>query len=369
MTKISKIQVNLGNRSYPIHIGNNLFSSFEKLIQDFSKYSKVVIISDKNVRKSIGDLFFLLEKKLNKNVISFWLPPGEKSKSFKYLELLCEKILEKRIDRKTLLICLGGGVIGDLVGLTASILLRGIDFVQIPTTLLSQVDSSVGGKTAINSKLGKNLIGTFYQPKAVLISLNTLKSLPYRQIISGYAEILKYSLIKDNAFFFWLKKNGHKIISLEKTSLIYAIKKSCQIKSQIVSEDEKEKGIREILNLGHTFGHAIESHTGFSKKILHGEAVFLGMFLAIKFSVFLGFGEKKMIESYESHMKNLKIPFRLSDYNLKFSSKEFIKHLRFDKKVKNNKLKFILLEQYGKTLSYTLNDEKLLIKFLEKNLE
>ena len=212
MTKISKIKVNLGNRSYPIYIGNNLFSSFEKHIQDFSKYSKVVIVSDYNVKKSMGDFFFLLKKKSNKNISTFSLPPGEKSKSFKYLELLCEKILEKRIDRKTLLICLGGGVIGDLVGLTSSILLRGIDFVQIPTTLLSQVDSSVGGKTAINSKLGKNLIGTFYQPKAVLISLNTLKSLPYRQIISGYAEILKYSLIKDNTFFFWLKKNGHKIM-------------------------------------------------------------------------------------------------------------------------------------------------------------
>ena len=369
MTKISRIQVNLVNRSYPIYIGNNLFSSFEKLIQNFTKYSKVIIISDNNVKKSINDFFFTLKKKLNKNIITFCLPPGEKSKSFKYLELLCEKILEKRIDRKTLLICVGGGVIGDLVGLTASILLRGIDFVQIPTTLLSQVDSSVGGKTAINSKFGKNLIGTFYQPKAVLISLNTLKSLPYRQIISGYAEILKYSLIKDNTFFFWLKKNGHKIISLDKTSLIYAIKKSCKIKSQIVSEDEKEKGIREILNLGHTFGHAIESQTGFSKKILHGEAVFIGMFLAIKFSVFLGFGKKKMVESYENHMKHLKIPFRLSDYNLKFSSKEFIKHLRFDKKINNNKLKFILLEQYGKTLSYTLNNEKLLVKFLEKNLE
>ena len=369
MTKISKIKVNLGNRSYPIFIGNDLFSSFDKLIEGFSKYSKVVIVSDNNVKKSINDFFFLLKQKSNKNIISFSLPPGEKSKSFEYLELLCEKILEKRIDRKTLLVCVGGGVIGDLVGLTASILLRGIDYVQIPTTLLSQVDSSVGGKTAINSKLGKNLIGTFYQPKAVLISLNTLQSLPYRQIISGYAEILKYSLIKDDTFFFWLKKNGHKIISLDNRSLIYAIKKSCQIKSEIVSEDEKEKGIREILNLGHTFGHAIESQTGFSKKILHGEAVFLGIFLAIKFSIFLGFGKKKMIESYENHMKHLKIPFRLSDYNLKFTYKEFIKHLRFDKKVKNNKLKFILLKEYGKTLSYTLNNEKLLVKFLETNLE
>ena len=369
MTKISKIKVNLGNRSYPIYIGNDLFSSFEKLIEGFSKYSKVVIVSDNNVKKSINDFFFLLKKRSNKNIITFSLPPGEKSKSFEYLELLCEKILEKRIDRKTLLVCVGGGVIGDLVGLTASVLLRGIDFIQIPTTLLSQVDSSVGGKTAINSKFGKNLIGTFYQPKSVLISLNILRSLPYRQIICGYAEILKYSLIRDNNFFLWLKKNGHKIISLEKTSLIYAIKKSCEIKSQIVSKDEKETGMREILNFGHTFGHAIESQTGFSKKILHGEAVFLGMFLAIKFSTFLSLGNEKMIENYEDHMKDLKIPFRLSDYSLQLTPKLFIKHLRFDKKVKNNKLKFILLEQYGKTKSYTLNNEKLLVKFLEEYLE
>ena len=237
---------------------------------------------------------------------------------------MCEKILEKKIDRKTLLVCIGGGVIGDLVGLTASVLLRGIDFVQIPTTLLSQVDSSVGGKTAINSKFGKNLIGTFYQPKSVLISLNILKSLPYRQIICGYAEILKYSLIRDNNFFLWLKKNGHKIISLEKTSLIYAIKKAVRLNLKIVSKDEKETGIREILNFGHTFGHAIESQTGFSKKILHGEAVFLGMFLAIKFSAFLSFGNEKMIENYENHMKDLKIPFRLLDYNLKFTPKNLL---------------------------------------------
>ncbi len=369
MTKISKIKVNLGDRSYPIYIGNDLFSSFEKLVENFLNYTKLIIVTDSLVKKSINQKIILLKKSSNKDVSIICLPPGERSKSFKYLEFLCEKILEKKIDRKTLLICIGGGVIGDLVGLTASVLLRGIDFVQIPTTLLSQVDSSVGGKTAINSKFGKNLIGTFNQPKSVLISLNILNSLPYRQVISGYAEILKYSLIRDNNFFLWLKKNGQKIISLDKKSLTYAIKKSCQIKSQIVSKDEKETGIREILNFGHTFGHAIESLTGFSKKILHGEAVFLGMFLAIKFSSYLGFGNEKMRKNYENHMKDLKIPFKLSDFNLEFSSKEFIKHLRFDKKVKNSKLKFILLEHYGKTLSYTLYNEKLLIKFLEKNLE
>ena len=369
MTKISKLKVNLGNRSYPIYIGYDLFSSFEKHIEGFSNYSKLVIVTDNHVKKSINEKILLFKKKCNKSVSIISLPKGEQSKSFKCLEFLCEKILEKKIDRKTLLVCIGGGVIGDLVGFTASILLRGIDFIQIPTTLLSQVDSSVGGKTAINSKFGKNLIGTFYQPKSVLISLNVLKSLPPREIACGYAEILKYSLIRDSKFFFWLKKNGRKIISLEKSSLVYAIKKSCDIKSQIVSKDEKEIGIREILNFGHTFGHAIESQTGFSKRILHGEAVFLGMYLAIKFSAFLSFGNEKMIENFENHMKDLKIPFRLSDYNLKFTPKEFIKHLRFDKKVKNSKLKFILLEQYGKTISYILYNEKLLVKFLEENLE
>ena len=369
MKKFNKFNVKLKDSSYPIFIGKNLIENINLYIPEVNNFSKIIIITDKTVYKNLNKKIKTVESNFSKKILKFIVPQGEKTKSFFYLESLVEKILKKKIDRNSLILCIGGGVIGDLVGLVSSLLLRGIKFVQIPTTLLAQVDSSVGGKTAINSKLGKNLIGSFYQPKAVLISLNTLKNLPHRQIISGYAEILKYSLIKDNAFFFWLKKNGQKIISLDNRCLIYAIKKSCQIKSKIVSEDEKEKGIREILNLGHTFGHAIESQTGFSKKILHGEAVFLGIFLAIKFSIFLGFGKKKMIESYENHMKHLKIPFKLSDYNLKFTYKEFIKHLRFDKKVKNNKLKFILLKQYGKTLSYTLNNEKLLVKFLETNLE
>ena len=210
------------------------------------------------------------------------LPDGEKIKSFKYLQELIEKILKFGVDRNSLIICFGGGVLGDLVALAASnLFLRGIDFVQIPSTLLAQVDSSVGEETGINSKYGKN-IETFKQPKSVIISIDILKTLDKREIISGYAEILKYSFIKDPLFFNWLKLNGKKVISLDPSSCIYAVKKSCSIKSNIVSKDEKEIGIREILNFGHTFGHAIESMTGYSNKIKHGESIFVEYYFGNK---------------------------------------------------------------------------------------
>ena len=368
MKNIETLNVKLKSRSYPIYIGKSLLKDFNKLVKNIENYSKVILITDNKVKKSQGKFIANLSKYFNKNFSTICLPSGEKTKSYRYLEFLCEKILEKKIDRNSLLICFGGGVIGDLVGLVANLLLRGIHFIQVPTTLLSQVDSSVGGKTAINSKFGKNLIGTFNQPQAVIISLDTLQSLPKRQIFSGYAEILKYSLIKDKSFFNWLKVNGNKVISLDYLSLAYSIKKSCSIKAKIVSEDEKESGVREILNFGHTFGHAIESTTGFSDKVLHGEAVFLGMLLAIKYSHFLGMCSKDIIDDYQKHLTKLKIPFSLQSYNLKLKSNEFIKHLRFDKKIKNSQLKFILLKEYGKTKSYMLNNEKKLLDFLNKNL-
>ncbi len=368
MKNIETLNVKLKSRSYPIYIGKSLLKDFNQLVRNFESYSNVILITDNKVKKNLGGYIDTLSKSVNKNFSTINLPSGEKTKSYQYLEFLCEKILEKKIDRNSLLICFGGGVIGDLVGLVANLLLRGIDFVQVPTTLLSQVDSSVGGKTAINSKFGKNLVGTFNQPKAVIISLDTLQSLPKRQIFSGYAEILKYSLIKDKSFFHWLEENGDKVISLDYPYLSYSIKKSCTIKSKIVSADEKESGIREILNFGHTFGHAIESLTGFSDKVLHGEAVFLGMHLAIKYSHFLGICSKDIISDYQKHLNKLKIPFSLNDYNFKLKSNDFIKHLRFDKKIKNSQLKFILLKRYGKTKSYMLHNEKKLLDFLNKNL-
>ena len=297
------------------------------------------------------------------------LPVGEKIKNFSYLQELIEKILRLGIDRNALIICFGGGVLGDLVGLASSLILRGVDFIQIPSTLLAQVDSSVGGKTGINSKYGKNLIGTFKQPKSVIISIDVLKTLDKREMISGYAEILKYSLINDSSFFNWLKLKGEKILSLDPSSCIYAIKKSCSIKSKIVSKDEKEMGLREILNFGHTFGHAIESMTEYSNKVKHGEAIFIGMHLAIKFSIFLNFCNQSVLESYERHLNEIGIKYKLEQYNLKFDPIAFQKKIKFDKKVKKNKIKFILLKKIGHPIRIFLEDTKLLTKFLKNELK
>ncbi len=369
MRKIKKLNVKLGTEnSYPIFIGDNLLINFPSLIDQFENYSKIIVVTDKIVNKYFKNVLSKFKKNLGAKLIVEVVSSGEKTKSFKSLEFLCESILKKKIDRNSLIICLGGGVVGDLVGLTSSLLLRGIDLVQIPTTLLSQVDSSVGGKTAINSNYGKNLIGTFKQPKTVIISIDTLRTLQKREIFSGYAEILKYALIEDKNFFIWLKKNGKKLINLNHESLVYAILQSCKIKSRIVSKDEKEKGIREILNFGHTFGHAIESFTNF-EKVTHGEAVFMGMYLALKFSVFLKFCKKKILDDFENHLNELEINYNLEDYKIKISPKTFIKHLWFDKKVNNKKLKFILIKDYGKTKSHIIKNESEIFKFLKNDLK
>ena len=368
MVNFKTIKVNLNERSYPIFIGESLKSTLQKSLKKINTYSKVIVVTDKVVNKKIPFFFKIFQNLLKTKIIKIVLPSGEKTKSFSYLQKLCEEILKVKIDRNAIIICFGGGVVGDVVGLTANLLLRGIDFIQVPTTLLAQVDSSVGGKTAINSKYGKNLIGTFNQPKAVLISTDTLQTLDKRQVIAGYAEILKYAFIYDESFFNFLKKNGKKIISLKPEETIKSIEKSCKIKANIVSKDEFEKGIREILNFGHTFGHAIESFTGFSKKILHGEAVILGMYLALKFSKYLGLCSKNLIDNFKEHLEDLKIPYSLKDYKVKISYTDFLKHIKFDKKIKNTNLKFILLKDFAKPIGYILKNEKVLEDFLKQNL-
>ena len=364
MTVISNLNVKLGKNSYKIIIDKNFPFKIKQKLSKIEKYSKIIVITDKTINNIFcGEIEkFCIELKSEKII----LPSGEKVKSFKYLEYLMDKILSKKVDREALLICIGGGVMGDLVGLAASLTLRGIDFIQVPTTLLSQVDSSVGGKTAINSIHGKNLIGTFYQPKIVIISLYFLRKLPKREVVSGYAEILKYSLIKDKAFFSWLENNGKKILNLNNNACAEAIRKSCKIKSLIVSKDEKEKNLREILNFGHTFGHALESITGFSNKLNHGESIFLGMYLAIKFSMFLGFCNKKILYYYTNHLDKLNISYKLSDYKINVSPNLFLKHLKFDKKIQEKKIRFILITDIGEVKVYKLNEEKILLEFLKK---
>ena len=278
------------------------------------------------------------------------LNTNEKIKNFGTVSKLINKLLKKKFHRNDCLIALGGGVLGDIAGLTANLVKRGIKFINVPTTLLSQVDSSIGGKTGVNSEYGKNLIGTFYQPDFVLSDSLMLQSLPRREIISGYGEILKHSLILDKKFFFWLSKNGKNIINRKNNNiLIKAIKKSCKIKNEIVSKDEKEKNLRMILNFGHTFAHGFEKAKNFSKKLNHGEAVLLGMMIASELS-----NKKKQLSLRElflirKHYFNLKLPMSINKFFKKNEVKKIVYFMKKDKKNINQKINLILLNRIGKT--------------------
>ena len=364
----NNINVKLGYNSYPIYIDNNLLKSAGNIINNLGKFSSFVVVCDKKVSKlHLKKLLSFLNKSLSKIVI-IEIPQSEKSKSFYYLEYLLEKILSKKIDRNALIIAFGGGVVGDLVGLVSSLILRGVHFIQIPTTLLAQVDSSVGGKTGINSKYGKNLIGTFKQPLAVLSSIDLLKTLDAREINSGYAEIIKYALIKDKKFFNWLMINGKDVLKINTRKCIYAIKASCQIKAKIVSDDEKERGVRAILNLGHTFGHAIESITNYSKKINHGEAVLIGINLALRFSKYINICDNDYSNVFQQHLNSLKLKYNLKHYKIKICEKMMLEHMLFDKKVLDGEIRLILLKSLGKAAVHTIKNKEKIQMFLKSEL-
>lgn len=346
-----KITVDLNHRSYEIIIGQNILSQINNQI---SQYSKIFIIIDENVAKIYQPKIASNFSKLKQQIYFISNPSGEQAKSFTNFEKKCEEILAQNIDRKSLLIAFGGGVVGDLCGFLASVLLRGIDFMQVPTTLLSMVDSSVGGKTAINSRLGKNLIGTFYQPKLVLCDTSFLQSLTQRQFISGYAEIVKYGLIKDASFFKFLEENQTKILHKDYNIIQRIIKKSCEIKAQIVANDETESGVRALLNFGHTIGHALEAKCQYSDLCYHGEAVAIGMFLAAKISKNLALIDKDIAEVINDHF--LKFGFNIKKKlteinNLPWSKNmTLLQQLYKDKKTEKGNLAFILLEDLGKAI-------------------
>ena len=341
----NKITLELGERSYDIIIGSNIINELERFLSE-KKYSKVIIVSDSNLNKLYKDYIADVVNSYESVVVD----AGEQAKSFKVLEQVCEEILQKKIDRKTLLIAFGGGVVGDLTGFAASILLRGIDFIQIPTTLLAMVDSSVGGKTAINSIAGKNLIGSFYQPKLVLIELEFLKTLPIREFRAGYAEILKYGLIANKDFFQFLQKNYLRFFNNDQEVTFEIVKKCCEIKAQIVGNDEKESsaiGSRALLNFGHSFAHVFEADLNYSNVILHGEAVGIGMIMAIKMSQNLGFIKQADFEEVESHLKQCGFEIDIKKFKKNWSLSNLIANLYKDKKVENGNLVFILLNKIG----------------------
>ncbi len=340
------IRVALGDRSYEIHVGPALLAEAGRLIRPLLKTPKVFVVTDENIEPlHLGTLTAALDAAgiENHGVV---LPAGEQTKDFPHLEGLVDAMLEARCERATTIIAFGGGVIGDLTGFAASILLRGVPFVQIPTTLLSQVDSSVGGKTGINTRQGKNLVGTFYQPRLVLADIDVLNTLPSRQLQAGYAEVVKYGLIDDPAFFAWLEDNGARLLAGDALLRRQAVVTSCQAKARVVAADERETGRRALLNLGHTFGHALEAEAGFGDALLHGEAVSLGIVLAFTLSVRLGFCPAADLVRLCRHLDGLGLPTRLPG-DRAWDRRRLMAHFATDKKVKDGRVVFVLARGIG----------------------
>ncbi len=372
------INVSLNNKfnnfSYPIFIGNDLLSNCDEILKKFISKRKVILIHDnffslnnKNNEKFIS--FFKIIKKLSETVNLISIPGGDKTKNISQLDYILEECLSFKIDRNSLIIAFGGGVIGDIAGFAASILLRGIDFVQIPTTLLAQVDSSVGGKTGINSNKSKNLIGSFHQPIAVIADIDMLKTLSKREFLAGLVEVIKYGLIYDVKFFNTLENNYKDILNYDESKLNEVISKSCKIKSLIIKNDEKENGNRALLNLGHTFGHAIESFGKYDGTIIHGEAVSIGICLAFRLSSKMGYCPLIETERVVSFFKKLNLPTSLQEVkNISFTTAEMLKKFKYDKKNKNNKLTFILNKKIGESFIKNNMDENILTEFLNDEI-
>lgn len=342
------LKVDLGERAYDIVVGERLLAKAGELILPHIAGNKVIIVTDETVaRFYLHRLTGALEDKQirSRTVI---VKSGEGTKSLESFASLMETLLEQKPDRQTTLIALGGGVIGDLTGFAASVLLRGVNFIQIPTTLLSQVDSSVGGKTGINSAFGKNLIGSFHQPVLVLTDVATLTTLPKRELMSGYAEMVKYGLINDNAFFEWLEINAAALLAGDVALMSEAIIRSCAAKAAIVGADEKEQGVRALLNFGHTFGHALEAETGFGDTLLHGEAVAIGMVMAFTTSVMMGICPQTDLERALAHYASIGLVSSPLSIRKEWDIDALMEHFTRDKKNKDGKLTFILTQGIGK---------------------
>lgn len=345
-----KVPVALGERSYDIVIGEGLFADIGRYIAPVLLTPRCVIISDENVWKLYGSTLNAALVSQAIGTAHIVVPAGEGSKSYTNFETVTEQLLAQTIDRNTSIIALGGGVVGDLAGFVASIALRGIPFIQVPTSLLAQVDSSVGGKTAINSAYGKNLIGSFYQPRLVVADIGVLKTLPAREMRSGYAEIIKYGLIADTAFYQWCLRHGARMMAGEASYLTRAVEASCQMKAAIVGEDERESARRALLNLGHTFGHALEAETGFSDTLLHGEAVAIGMIMACALSEKLGYIDVSVRNELAAHFASLDMPTSPKDIRADWNIDALMDHMVADKKAESGTMTFIVLQALGQAM-------------------
>jgi len=345
-----EITVDLGARSYPIVIGDDILVTAGRRIAEMRPSAHCAIITDKNVAKLHGETLKATLKNAELQVTEIVVEPGEASKSMDVLEAVVNQLLEARLERKDFVIALGGGVVGDLAGFAAAITRRGMDFIQIPTSLLAQVDSSVGGKTGINATQGKNLIGAFHQPVLVMADTAVLKTLPAREFAAGYAEVVKYGLINKPEFFTWLEENRKNIFAFDNT-LKQAIATACRVKAEIVSLDEHEQGARALLNLGHTFGHALEGFVKYDgDRLVHGEGVAIGMALAHRFSNRLNLCSIEDAERVEAHLEACGLPISIDQIpGDKPDAKHLLDFIRQDKKVSRGELTFILTKGIGKS--------------------
>tara|TARA_B100001057_G_scaffold394572_1_gene403803 strand:+ start:527 stop:1633 length:1107 start_codon:yes stop_codon:yes gene_type:complete len=362
-----KLKIKTKTHEYPIIIGSNLIKNISKIIENNSlKFRQCLLIVDTNISKT---KISKIKKSLNKkNLYVYNYKASEINKNMTFINKILDILLSKNFSREDCLISVGGGITGDIAGFAASLFKRGIKFINIPTTLLSQVDSSIGGKTGVNSKYGKNLIGSFYQPNLVVTDIQFLKTLPAREITCGYGEILKHSLIANKYFYNFLNKNRSKIFNLSSPFIEKAIFESCKIKKKVVEKDEKEKGLRKILNFGHTFAHAYEASLGYSKKLNHGEAVILGLKTALNFSLINNLIKKNEHNSIINHIHNAKLPSNLKKFFKKKDLNKILSFMSKDKKNNSNKISLVLLKKIGYPLINKEYSKKRLGLFLKNEL-
>ena len=361
----ASVQVALAGRAYEVVIGRGLIAEAGARMAPYLRRARVAVVMDHTVEALHGAALIgaLSGQGARVDVIS--LEPGEHTKSFAQLEALCDQLLALGLERGDLIVAFGGGVIGDLTGFAAGIYKRGVDFVQIPTTLLAQVDSSVGGKTAIDTARGKNLIGVFHQPRLVLADMGVLSTLPDREMICGYAEVLKYGLLGDAAFFEWLEVNGQAVLSREPEALAHAVRRSVEMKAAIVAQDEREGGVRALLNLGHTFAHAVEAETGFGEALKHGEAVGLGCAMAFRFSAAEGHCSGQDSVRAVRAVQSAGLPTRLSEISgHPFAADSLMKHMTQDKKAEGGAVTLILAHAIGDAFVAKAVDAQSLRRFL-----
>jgi 3-dehydroquinate synthase len=347
---MTSVPVALGDRSYQIHIGEGLLAKAGDLLRPhLAKTKKISVVTDETVSRLHYPVFAESLTAAGLEPVPIVVAPGEQTKSFRVLESLTGMLLDQEVERGALIVALGGGVIGDLTGFAAGVLKRGIDYAQVPTTLLAQVDSSVGGKTAINTPQGKNLVGLFHQPKIVIADTAVLKTLPKRELLSGYAEVAKYGLLGDTDFFAWLEKDGRAAMGGDARAMAHAVAHSCAMKAAIVQRDERETGDRALLNLGHTFGHALEAATLYSDRLTHGEGVALGCILALKLSRKLGYASEDDVRRAKRHFDEIGLPTRIAQIpGPKPDPDEVLSHMRHDKKTQSGRMTFILVRGVGK---------------------